>query len=90
MSPRYIECAMCHAPHRWGDYCANGCDKGLLYSSGERVALRARNARLLREPMRFGHGSTCCEGEPHRCHCQGGKTHPCRCYESPADLRPRP
>lgn len=71
-------CGKCGAPGRWGEPC-------VLCGSVD-VASNTHRERYDDSPkLRVGHGQICtAEGEPHKCHCQGGQTHPCNCYDSPA------
>jgi hypothetical protein len=72
-------CGKCGAIGRWGEACIM-C--GSVYTSTEHDGYT--DPRLIAR-LRVAHGQTCtAEGEPHKCHCHGGKTHPCNCYESPA------
>jgi hypothetical protein len=88
-NPRYAQrfrCGKCGAPGRWGEACIM-C--GATYTEGEVRAGEAVGAHYYDLPfkLRVNHGSTCtAEGEPHRCHCGGGVTHPCNCYDSPPTL----
>ena len=76
-----FRCAKCGAACRWGEPC-------VLCGSTETAGERAYNSRPA-DNLRVGHGQVCtAKGEPHKCHCQGGKTHPCNCYESPRIVTP--
>lgn len=82
-----LKCGKCGAPTRWGEVCVM-C--GAAYTSSEAASRSAPGAFhyydvAMPEKLRVGHGHICtAEGEPHKCHCGGGVTHPCNCYESPA------
>ena len=76
-------CYKCGLPNRWGEACVMCGD--VRTQSG---ALRPLYD--LAPKLRVGHGHVCtAEGEPHKCHCGGGVTHPCNCYESPLDANVR-
>ena len=76
-------CGKCGAPGRWGEACIM-C--GAVYTSGatRQPTVQPTAYILATIPrLRVAHGSTCtAEGEPHKCHCGGGVTHPCNCYEN--------
>jgi len=75
-----IRCGKCGSPGRWGEACVL-C--GATYTESE----KGWGEPLYPATMRVAHGTICtAEGEPHRCHCHGGKTHPCNCYESPGRI----
>lgn len=80
-----LKCGKCGYPTRWGEVCTV-C--GAAYTSGEAAQRESPTSYryydvAAPERLRVAHGSTCtAEGEPHKCHCHGGRTHPCNCYES--------
>ena len=80
-----LRCGKCGAPTCWGEVCVM-C--GAAYTRGEAEQRELPTSWryydvAMPEKLRVGHGSICtAEGEPHKCHCGGGVTHPCNCYES--------
>jgi hypothetical protein len=75
-------CGKCGAIGRWGEACIM-C--GATYTATEHYGSGAVHVYEYVTDLRVGHGKTCtAEGEPHKCHCGGGVSHPCNCYESPA------
>jgi len=70
-------CGKCGAPGRWGETCVL-C--GANYTESQKFHDEYANPS---PALRTAHGQVCSfGGEPHRCHCGGGKAHPCNCYLS--------
>ena len=70
-----LRCAKCGAPARWAEPCVL-CGSGFTERSYVGKPLPAPR-------LRVAHGHVCtAEDEPHPCHCGGGVTHPCNCYEN--------